>query len=126
MSESRYQIWAGGRNSANQDIATLFYARCAELYAKTGARVGMVLPHSVLRSGQHLKWRSGSYKRKGGRNAPSVGLNLRIQEPWDLDNVVPDFFPMPASVVFAEYVGVGEGAALAPATVPSLARQLGG
>ena len=33
MSEQRYQIWAGGRNSANQDIATLFYTRCAELYA---------------------------------------------------------------------------------------------
>ena len=117
MSESRYQIWAGGKLAPHQDIATLFYTRCAELYAKTGAKIGMVLPHSALRTGQHLKWRSGNYRRKGGRNAPGIGLNLRIQEPWDLDNVVPDFFPMPASVVFAEYVGVGEGAALAPATV---------
>ncbi|MYC34759.1 MAG: hypothetical protein F4X64_16485 [Chloroflexi bacterium] len=77
----------------------------------------MVLPHSALRTGQHLKWRSGTYRRKGGRNAPGIGLNLRVQEPWDLDNVVPDFFPMPASVVFAEYGGMDEGAALAPATV---------
>ena len=30
------------------------------------------------------------------------------------DNVVPDFFPMPASVVFAEFNGVGEGTPLAP------------
>ena len=117
MSESRYQIWAGGRNSANQDIATLFYTRCAELYAKDGAIVGMVLPHSALRSGQHLKWRSGHYRRKGGRNAPSIGLDFRVSAPWDLDNVVPDFFPMPASVVFARYAGVGQGAALAPGTV---------
>ncbi len=117
MSENRYQIWAGGKLAPHQDIATLFYTRCAELYAKPQAIVGMVLPHSALRSGQHLKWRSGNYKRKGGRNAPSIGLNLRIREPWDLDNVVPDFFPMPASVAFAEYVGVGQGAALAPATV---------
>ena len=91
MSEKRYQIWAGGRNSANQDIAALFYTRCAELYAKPQAIIGMVMPHSALRTGQHLKWRSGNYKRKGGRNAPRIGLNLRIYEPWDLDNVVPDF-----------------------------------
>ena len=117
MSEQRYQIWAGGKLAPHQDIATLFYTRCAELYARPGAQIGMVMPHSALRAGQHLKWRSGNYKRKGGRNAPSIGLNLRVHEPWDLDNVVPDFFPMPASVVFAQYIGVGQGAPLAPATV---------
>ncbi len=117
MSEKRYQIWAGGKLAPHQDIATLFYTRCSELYAKSQAMIGMVMPHSALRSGQHLKWRSGTYKRKGGRNAPSIGLNLRVREPWDLDNVVPDFFPMPASVVFARYTGAGQGAALAPATV---------
>ena len=117
MSEKRYQIWAGGKQASNQDIATLFYTRCAELYAKAGAVIGMVMPHSTLRTGHHLKWRSGSYKQKGVRDAPIIGLNLRVQEPWDLDNVVPDFFPMPASVVFAQYIGVGQGNALAPSTV---------
>ena len=117
MSEKRYQIWAGGKLAPHQDIATLFYTRCAELYAKVNAVIGMVLPHSALRSGQHLKWRSGHYRQRIRRNAPSVSLNLRIHEPWDLDNVVPDFFPMPASVVFAEFPGVGQGTALAPATV---------
>ena len=117
MSESRYQIWAGGKLAPHQDIATLFYTRCAELYAKPQATIGMVMPHSTLRSGQHLKWRGGNYKRKGRGNAPSVGLNLRIKEPWDLDNVVPDFFPMPASVIFAQYTSAGQGTALAPATV---------
>ncbi len=117
MSEKRYQIWAGGKLAPHQDIATLFYTRCAELYAQPGTNIGMVMPHSALRAGQHLKWRGGNYKRKGGRNAPSIGLNLRIQEPWDLDNVAPDFFPMPASVVFAQYTGEGQGTALAPATV---------
>ena len=117
MSEQRYQIWAGGRNSANQDIATLFYTRCAELYAEVGTTIGMVMPHSALRAGQHLKWRSGRYKQKGGRNTPSIGLNLRVHEPWDLDNVIPNFFPMPASVVFAKYEGMRQGSALAPATV---------
>ena len=117
MSENRYQIWAGGKQASNQDIATLFYTRCAELYAKVGAIVGMVMPHSTLRTGHHLRWRSGNYKRKGVRNAPSIGLNLRVHEPWDLDNLLPDFFPMPGSVLFAQYVGVGQGTALAPATV---------
>ena len=117
MSEKRYQIWAGKNLAPHQDIAALFYTRCAELYAKPQAIVGMVMPHSALRTGQHLKWRSGNYKRTGGRNAPSIGLNLRVHEPWDLDNVVPDFFPMPASVVFAQYTGAGQGTALAPATV---------
>ena len=117
MSENRYQIWAGGKLAPHQDIATLFYTRCAELYAKPQAVIGMVMPHSALRSGQHLKWRSGTYRRRQDRNAQSVNLNFKTQEPWDLDNVVPDFFPMPASVVFAEYGGAGHSAALAPATV---------
>ena len=117
MSEKRYQIWAGGKLAPHQDIATLFYTRCAELYARVGAEIGMVLPHSALHSGQHLKWRSGHYKQRTGRNAPSISMNLKVHEPWDLDNVVPDFFPMPASVVFAEYSGVAEGTPLAPGTV---------
>ncbi len=117
MSEQRYQIWAGGKLAPHQDIATLFYTRCAELYAKDGAVIGMVLPHSALRSGQHLKWRGGTYRRKGDRNAPSVNVNFRVQEPWDLDNVTPDFFPMPASVVFAEYAAGETGRPLAPGTV---------
>ena len=82
MSEQRYQIWAGGKLAPHQDIATLFYTRCAELYAKSQAIIGMVMPHSALRTGQHLKWRGGNYRRKGGRNAPSIGLNLRVHEPW--------------------------------------------
>ena len=48
MSEKRHQIWAGGKEASNQDIATLFYTRCAELYAKSQAIIGMVMPHSTL------------------------------------------------------------------------------
>ena len=117
MSESRYQIWAGGKLAPHQDIATLFYTRCAELYAKMDAKIGMVLPHSALRTGQHLKWRSGNYKQKGGRNTPRIGLNFQVHGPWDLDNLVPDFFPMPASVAFAAYAGAGEGVPMAPGMV---------
>ena len=117
MSVQRYQMWGGGQVKRSQNIATLFYIRCAELYANLNAVIGMVLPHSALRSLPHLKWRGGNYKRKGGRNAPSIGLNLRVHEPWDLHNVEPDFFPMPASVVYGQYLGAGQGTALAPGTV---------
>ena len=120
MSQERFQIWGGGKVSRSQNIATLFYIRCAELYGNLDAVIGMVLPHSALRSLPHLKWRSGNYKRKGGRNAPSIGLNLRVHEPWDLDNVVPHLFhdaKMPASVVFAQFNGAGQGTSLAPGTV---------
>ena len=79
MSEKRYQIWAGGNLAPHQDIAALFYTRCAELYAKPQAKIGMVMPHSALRTGQHLKWRGGNYKRKGGKNAPSIALIFRSQ-----------------------------------------------
>ncbi len=91
MSEQRYQIWAGGRLSPHQDIATLFYTRCAELYARDGAVIGMVMPHSALRTSQHLKWRSGEYRRKGVRQGrTSIGLDFQVAAPWDLDDVIPD------------------------------------
>ena len=50
MSEKRYQIWAGGIQAPHQDIATLFYTRCAELYAKPQANIGMVI-YITLSSG---------------------------------------------------------------------------
>ena len=86
----------------------------------------MVMPHSALRTGQHLKWRSGHYRQKSGRNAPSISLNLQVHEPWDLDNVEPDFFPMPASVVFAQYAGVGQGNTPSTGYRSGVARRLAG
>ena len=48
----------------------------------------------------------------------------KVHEPWDLDNVVPDFFPMPASVVFAQYIGVGQGARTGAGNRAGLVRRL--
>ena len=66
LSESRYQIWAGGKNAPHQDVATLFYCRMAELYLKEQGKIGMVLPHSTLRTEHHLKWRNAYYETKEG------------------------------------------------------------
>ena len=110
FSETRYQIWAGGKNSANQDVAALFYCRAAELYLKAQGKIGMVMPHSVLRSGQHLKFRGGYYEMKRPPRSQAakqaISLDFSVKEPWDLDNLEPNtFFPIAASVVFARLPG---------------------
>ena len=110
ISQNLYQIWAGGKNSANQDVATLFYCRVMELYLKQGGNIGMVLPHSALRSGQHLKWRSGYYEAKNpprsGEGKRAISADFTIKNPWDLSVLEPkDFFPIAGCVVFASFGG---------------------
>ena len=112
MSQNRYQIWAGGKQAPHQDVSGLFFCRTAELYLENGGVIGMVMPHSTLRSGQHIKFRTGRYaeKPKGRqrRKPQSMILDFSAKPPWDLDNLdtaklLPSF-PMPASVVFARQV----------------------
>ena len=106
LSEETYGIWAGGKNAANQDVATLFFCRVADLYLKDGGKIGMVLPHSVLRSGQHLKWRGGYWQAQNRPNKCAISVDFQAKMPWDLDNLEPNtFFPVPSSVVFAQYQG---------------------
>ena len=110
LSENRYQIWAGGKDAANQEVATLFYCRAAELYLKDKGKIGMVLPHSVLRTGHHLKFRSAYY---GTKNPPrsrapkqAMSLDFSVKAPWDLESLEPNnFFPITSCVVFAQLPG---------------------
>ena len=57
QSKDLYGIWVGGRHANHQDISSLFFARCVDLYLKDGGVIGMVMPHSALQTGQHSKWR---------------------------------------------------------------------
>ncbi len=113
LSQNRYQIWAGGNNAANQDVATLFYCRMAELYLKENGNIGMVLPHSVLRADQHLRWRNAYYetKRPAASKEPirAISLDFTLKTPWDLDHLEPDFFPAASCVVFAKLNGYWGG-----------------
>ena len=59
LSQNAYGIWAGGRQAPHQNVATLFFSRVVDLYLKPYGKIGMVLPHSVLRSQPHFKWRRG-------------------------------------------------------------------
>ena len=106
---NRYQIWEGGKNAPHQDVATLFYCRAAELYLKQGGVIGMVLPHSVLRTKHHLKFRKGYYEARrmeARQPVQAISLDFSIMAPWDLAKLDPrNFFPITSCVVFARLNG---------------------
>ena len=126
LSQNRYRIWAGGKNAPHQDVATLFYCRMAELYLKAKGNIGMVLPHSVLRTGHHLKFRNAFYEtqRPPRSRAPqsAISLDFTVKPPWDLDNLDPnDFFPIASCVIFAQSPGPRGDAELHKASAKPLA-----
>ncbi len=104
QSRNTYGIWAGGRYAAVQDIAGLFFSRCTDLYLKNGGRIGMVMPHSALQTGQYSKWRTGTWRASNGLR--TMSMDFGHKPAWDLEQLEPNtFFPVPASVVFARYGG---------------------
>ena len=103
QSRNVYGIWAGGRYSTHQDVASLFFARSVHLYLKDGGVIGMVMPHSALQAGQHARWRKGEWTAGGFR----LPVDFGYKTPWDLEQLKPNtFFPIPASVAFARRLGV--------------------
>ena len=117
QSKDLYGIWQGGIYATHQDVAGLFFARCVDLYLKDGGVIGMVMPHSALQTGQYAKWRTGTWQAKprgrGRKRIPGrvLSMDFGFKMAWDLEGLEPnDFFPVPASVVFAERIGVTSGA----------------
>ena len=105
QSKDLYGIWTGGRYATHQDVAGLFFTRCTDLYLKDDGLIGMVMPHSALQAGQYSKWRSGSWRAK--RSGVTVMVDFTYKKAWDLERLEPNnFFPVPASVVFAQRVGI--------------------
>lgn len=97
QSKAVYEIWTGGRYATHQDVAGLFFARCADLYLKPGGVAAMVLPHSALQAGQYREWRDGSWG--------PLNVDFTIHRPWDLERIEPNtFFPVPACVAFLRRV----------------------
>ena len=112
QSKDLYGIWVGGIHANHQDISSLFYARCVDLYLKDSGVIGMVMPHSALQTGQHSKWRTGAWQAKPsgrGRNRTPgrvLSVNFGHKTAWDLEGLEPNtFFPVAASVVFARRAG---------------------
>ena len=105
QSKELYGIWAGGRYATHQDVAGLFFTRCADLYLKDGGIIGMVMPHSALQTGQYSKWRSGRWQARRGGSGLTADFSFKTA--WDLERLQPNtFFPVAASVVFARRRGV--------------------
>ena len=105
LSRNLYGIWAGGPYANRQDVASLFFARCVDLYLTNGGVIGMVLPHSALQTGQYGKWRTGKWEALTGR---ILAADFGLKVAWDLERLEPNtFFPIPASVVFAQRLQLG-------------------
>ena len=110
QSKNLYGIWAGGRYATHQDVAGLFFARCTDLYLKVDGVIGFVMPHSALQTGQYSKWRTGRWE--AGLSGTAVYVDFGEKTAWDLERLQPNnFFPVPASVVFARRKN-GTGGAL--------------
>lgn len=94
-----YGIWSGGRYATHQDIAGLFFTRCAHLYLKDGGQMSFVLPHSALQTGQWSAWRSGDWA--DAASGRTIQMDMAWKRPWDLEGLEPnDFFPIASCVVF--------------------------
>ena len=75
------------------ELATLFFARCANLYLKPSGRIGFVLPRSIFTADQHDRFRR------------SCGMgNATLTRIWDLEGVSP-LFRVPAAVAFGDLSG---------------------
>jgi hypothetical protein len=74
------------------ELATVFVAHSMGWFAAKGARLGFVMPRSILAGDQHENLRLRSY---------SWRCRLRLSGYWDLKGVTP-LFNVPACVLFAE------------------------
>ena len=116
QSKELYGIWTGGRYATHQDVAGLFFTRSTDIYLRNGGVIGMVMPQSALQAGQYSKWRSGVWT--AGNSGETLTVDFSHKTAWDLERLDPNnFFPVPASVVFAKRIGV---------TSRALARSLSG
>jgi hypothetical protein len=74
------------------ELATLFFARCADLYLNDAGRIALVMPRSVLTAEQHRQFTSFLFK--GGSQV------LQLEKVLDLEPVSP-LFNVPACVLVA-------------------------
>ena len=106
LSRNRYGIWAGWPYTPQQDVAGLFFARSVDLYLRDDGVIGFVMPHSALQAGQYSKWRTGRWRET--HTGEDIQVDFTHKQAWDLQQLEPnDFFPVPASVVFARKCPLG-------------------
>lgn len=81
-----------------RDLSALFVARTVELYLRPQGRFGFVMPRAVLSRQQYAGFRDAAWTPR-----TASGLDVSFDIAWDLDQVRPHIFPVPAAVVRATY-----------------------
>lgn len=94
LSEER-GLWAGASVATNQDLSALFVLRAVERYLGEGGTFAFVMPWATLRGRQFAGFRKGLFELRD-----QLPLALQFSPAWDLHQVKPAFFPVPACVVF--------------------------
>lgn len=100
-------IWAGGTVATHQDLAAYFLVRTCELYLRDGGKFGVVMPLAVLSRKHTAGFRKGMW---------GVAGTARFTGGWDLDQVRPHIFPVPACVVLGTFHAVDAAQDASPLT----------
>jgi SAM-dependent methyltransferase len=89
-------LWLGGARgrTTQQDLSAYFVARAIDLYLRPNGTFGFVMPRAVLSRQTYAGFRSGDYSSRTSE------CYVAFSEPWDLEKVRPEPFPVPSSVVF--------------------------
>lgn len=85
-------LWAGGKVATNQDLSGYFFARCVELYLKSGGWIAFVMPYAAIGRKQFEGFRTGQF----------ISAFVCFREVWAFTEKVKPLFPVPASVFIAE------------------------
>jgi SAM-dependent methyltransferase len=89
-------LWLGGARgrTTQQDLSAYFVARAVDLYLRPNGAFGFVMPRAVLSRQTYGGFRAADY------SSPTSECYVAFDEPWDLEKVKPDPFPVPSAVVF--------------------------
>jgi hypothetical protein len=94
-------LWEGGRLTPTQDLVELFIARTVEQFLKAGGRFAFVTPLGVLSRMQFEGFRKGRWAQElSDGPGQSQNVNAAFRPSWDLRQVRPPIFPVPAAVIF--------------------------
>ncbi|MDA8380335.1 MAG: N-6 DNA methylase [Actinomycetota bacterium] len=91
-------LWAGGKVATHQDLSAFFVARSIELYLRVGGRFAFVMPRAALSRQQYEGFRQAHF------SAQAETCAVAFDAPWDLGDVDPEPFPVPAAVVLGRRV----------------------
>jgi type I restriction-modification system DNA methylase subunit len=92
-----YDLHPGAENVTQMDLATIFVARCTDIYLKDSESLGFVMPRSIFSANHHHPFRRGE-----------MSVDLDLTEVLDLygededDEGVEPLFNIPASAIIGE------------------------